>query len=111
MTPEAANTINNAAAAGMTMVLFALSLFIMWLYALVDTIRSEFTNQNNKTTWILLLLFVAPIAAILYPFISRNQKIKYSEPYRRGAKEVESARVARTGHESKKKDNKNDNWF
>lgn len=50
-------------------------LFFMWLTALIDAIRSEFENQNNKTIWILLLIFVAPVAAILYHFMAPGQKV------------------------------------
>lgn len=50
-------------------------LFFMWLTALIDAIRSEFENQNNKKIWILLLIFVAPVAAILYHFMAPGQKV------------------------------------
>lgn len=49
-------------------------LFMMWLAALIDVIRSNFRNPSNKTMWILLLIFLAPLGTVLYPFMARGQK-------------------------------------
>ncbi len=48
--------------------------FILWLVALVDIIRSDFTG-NNKVIWLLIVLLVPLIGMILYFPIGRKQKI------------------------------------
>ncbi len=54
---------------------FILIYLAIWIYALVDILRHDFT-QNNKLIWILAVIFVPFIGAILYFVIGRSQKIK-----------------------------------
>jgi cation transport ATPase len=57
--------------------IIALFLFgIFWIVSLISAITSEFKKPSDKTMWILLLIFIAPLGAILYPIFSGNQKIK-----------------------------------
>lgn len=53
--------------------LIFLAIFIMWLIALIDILRSEFTGYN-KIIWILVVLFIPLLGAILYFLIGRKQK-------------------------------------
>lgn len=46
----------------------------LFIYALVDIIRSEFQG-NNKIIWLLVLLLLPPIGTILYLIIGRKQKL------------------------------------
>jgi len=55
------------------MLAVGLATFIVWLVALVDILRSEFTG-NNKIIWLLVVIFVPLIGAILYFLIGRRQK-------------------------------------
>lgn len=48
--------------------------FIVWLVALVDIIRSDFTG-NNKVIWLLIVILVPLIGMILYFLIGKKQKI------------------------------------
>lgn len=57
------------------MLLIFLGIFIIWLIALIDILRSEFTGYN-KIIWILVVLFVPLLGAILYFAIGRKQKLK-----------------------------------
>jgi H+/Cl- antiporter ClcA len=50
----------------------------LFIYALVDVIKSEFENSINKVIWLLLLLFTGPIGIILYFIIGKKQKVKKS---------------------------------
>ena len=59
----------------LAIVLGSIGLFI---YVLVDIIKSEFTNNINKIIWLLLVIFLAPLGIVLYLLISRKQKIKKS---------------------------------
>ena len=49
---------------------------IIWLWALIDVLRSEFTNSTNKVVWILLIFFLPFLGALLYLIIGRGQKVK-----------------------------------
>lgn len=57
------------------MLIIFLAIFIIWLIALIDILRSEFTGYN-KIIWILVVLFVPLLGAILYFAIGRRQKIQ-----------------------------------
>jgi len=48
---------------------------VLWIVAIVDVIKSEFTG-NNKVIWILLIIFIPFLGSILYLTIGRGQRIK-----------------------------------
>ncbi|MEK6698482.1 MAG: PLD nuclease N-terminal domain-containing protein [Nitrospirota bacterium] len=54
--------------------LVLLSGFVLWLIALVDILRNEFTGYN-KIVWLLAVVFVPLIGAIVYLFIGRKQRV------------------------------------
>jgi len=54
--------------------LLGIGLFVLWIWCLVDILKSEFTGYN-KIIWILLVLFLQVLGVILYLFIGRKQKI------------------------------------
>lgn len=45
------------------------------LVALIEVIRSEFRGQNDKLTWVIIILFLNLIGALLYFVIGRKQRI------------------------------------
>ncbi|MBM2820649.1 MAG: hypothetical protein HW405_409 [Candidatus Berkelbacteria bacterium] len=47
--------------------------FVLWLWALIDCIRREFTNPNDKILWIVLILLLWLIGPILYLIIGRKK--------------------------------------
>jgi hypothetical protein len=51
---------------------------IIWIYALVDIVKSEFRSPNDKIVWVLIVLFATLIGAILYLAIGRRNKLNYS---------------------------------
>ncbi len=57
----------------MVIVLGSIGLFI---YVLVDILKSEFTNSINKIIWLILVLVTGPLGIVLYFFIGRKQKIQ-----------------------------------
>lgn len=57
----------------MVIVLGSIGLFI---YVLIDILKSEFTNSVNKIIWLILVLFTGPLGIVLYFFIGRKQKIQ-----------------------------------
>lgn len=49
---------------------------IIWLWALIDVIRREFTKPEDKTLWLVVVIVgfvigLAPIAAIVYLIVGR----------------------------------------
>jgi len=48
--------------------------FIPWLLALIDCLKSEFKEANQKLIWIVVLLLVPFLGWILYFFIGRGQR-------------------------------------
>jgi len=62
-----------ALAVGMTIfwvVIGGLS-FVLWLWALIDVIRRNFTNPNDKILWLVLILLV-PLGALIYLIVGRK---------------------------------------
>ncbi len=58
--------------------LFALIPIILWIFALVDILKNEFTG-SNKIVWLLVVILLPVIGAVLYFILGRNQKIKLPE--------------------------------
>jgi uncharacterized membrane protein YczE len=50
-------------------------LFGIYIFVLVDILKSEFRGYN-KIIWILLVLFLPALGTILYLLIGRKQKVK-----------------------------------
>jgi len=50
---------------------------VLWIIALVDIIKSEYT-ANNKIIWLLMVLLLPILGAILYLLIGKKQKVPYS---------------------------------
>jgi hypothetical protein len=50
-------------------------LFLLWLFTIVDLMRSDFTVPINKVTWLILLIFLPPLGVLLYWIIGSKQKI------------------------------------
>ena len=57
--------------------LIATAALSLWLWALVDILKHEFTG-SNKIIWLLLVLAVPLIGVILYYLIGREQRISES---------------------------------
>jgi len=54
--------------------LLFIAYMILWLRVLVDILKNEFTD-NNKITWLLIVIFIPVIGMILYFFVGKKQKI------------------------------------
>jgi len=49
---------------------------ILWIWALVDLIKSDFKDNTNKIIWALVIIFTFPIGPVLYLAIGKNGKSK-----------------------------------
>lgn len=47
---------------------------LLWIWALVDALKSEFTDSSNKLIWVLLILLLPILGAFLYLVIGRGQR-------------------------------------
>lgn len=47
----------------------------LWLWTIVDILKSEFIG-SNKIIWLLISIFIPGLGVILYFLIGRGQKIK-----------------------------------
>jgi hypothetical protein len=47
--------------------------FVLWLWALIDCIRRNFTNPNDKILWLVLIILIGYIGPILYLIIGRKK--------------------------------------
>lgn len=111
MNPQAAQAATALTGMFMFFMLTGFALFILWIMSLIDVIKNDFTNPSNKTMWLILLIFIAPIGTILYLFIGRNHKTAketYSNVINTIATKTETIDLRNTDHRNKDETQK---WF
>ncbi len=47
--------------------------FILFLWALIDCIRRQFPNPNDKVLWLVLIILIGWIGPVLYLIIGRKK--------------------------------------
>ncbi|MEB2783434.1 PLD nuclease N-terminal domain-containing protein [Algoriphagus persicinus] len=65
---------NMGGGAIMIFLLFGLLYTILWIYCLVDILRSEYKDPNMKIIWIVILLFAQGIGPIVYLTMGKSTK-------------------------------------
>jgi hypothetical protein len=70
-------------AEGIIILIFALiglvltvGIFGVWVWAIVDCVKNESSDGNDKLVWILIIVFTHLLGAILYLLIRRPQRIR-----------------------------------
>lgn len=58
-------------------ILIGIIVFIAWLSALIDILRSEFINPSNKVVWLIVIFVIPLLGSILYSIFGCSQKIGY----------------------------------
>ena len=53
--------------------IFGIGGFVLFLWALIDVLRRQFPNQNDKILWIVLVVFLGWLGPILYLIIGRKK--------------------------------------
>ncbi|MBP9759101.1 PLDc N-terminal domain-containing protein [Candidatus Dojkabacteria bacterium] len=53
-------------------ILFGLATFAFWIYILIDAVKREYKNENDKLIWILVLVFGGWIGALVYYFVVKK---------------------------------------
>ncbi|WP_339875267.1 PLD nuclease N-terminal domain-containing protein [uncultured Algoriphagus sp.] len=59
-------------------ILLVLIYGVLWIYCLVDIIRSDFKDPNMKIIWIVVILFAQVIGPIVYLAMRKSTKSTYS---------------------------------
>jgi len=54
--------------------IIGLAVLVLWIWALIDILKSEFKDSTNKIIWLLVVFFLNGFGALLYYFIGRHQK-------------------------------------
>jgi hypothetical protein len=58
------------------LVLIAFSLtLVLPILAIVDIVKGEFRNSNDKLIWILVVLFMPIVGSMIYFWVGKGQKI------------------------------------
>ena len=48
--------------------------FVLWIWALIDILKSDFKDNINKIIWLLVVFVLNFLGVLLYYFIGRGQK-------------------------------------
>ncbi len=62
----------------LVMLIWAIPL-ILWIWAIIDIIKSDFKDQTMKIVWLLVVIFLSLLGMILYFAIGRGMRIKKTE--------------------------------
>lgn len=54
-------------------VVFGVIGFVLFLWALIDCIRRQFPNPNDKVLWLVLIILIGWLGPILYLIIGRKK--------------------------------------
>jgi len=61
---------------GRSILLIFIVFAILWIWALVDLLKSDYKDNTNKIIWSLVIIFTFPIGPFLYLAIGKNSKFK-----------------------------------
>lgn len=54
--------------------IFGLLYLILWIYCLVDILRSNFKDPTMKLIWVVILLFAHGLGPLAYLILGKNSK-------------------------------------
>jgi uncharacterized membrane protein len=60
---------------GVIGLLIGITVFALWIWALVDIINSQFTDIVVKALWLLLVFFIPLLGFILYIILGKSMKL------------------------------------
>ncbi len=52
---------------------FIIAVMVLWVWMLVDVGRRQFTDDNTRLMWVLIIVLAGWIGAIIYYFVGRKQ--------------------------------------
>ena len=56
---------------------------VFWVMMIIDVLKREFKNENDKMMWMLLIVFTHFIGALIYYVAGRKMIVKTQEAYSR----------------------------
>ncbi len=62
-------------AIGLVFLVIGLAFFAVWVWSLIDVIRSDFKGENDKLIWILVIVLAGILGSVIYFFVGRKNKI------------------------------------
>lgn len=54
--------------------LFIIAMIVFWVYMLVDSVKREYKNPNDKILWVLIVVLAGLIGAIIYYFVVKREE-------------------------------------
>lgn len=54
--------------------LIGIIVFILWVWAIIDIVKSKFPG-NNQIVWLLVVILLPALGTLLYVFIGRDQRV------------------------------------
>ncbi|GCE05304.1 PLD nuclease N-terminal domain-containing protein [Dictyobacter aurantiacus] len=54
---------------------------VFWIWMIIDCIKYERPDSNDKIIWVLVILFTHLVGAIIYFFMRRQPRIRQGQPY------------------------------
>jgi len=73
-TRDRENTLQSLAKFIVIWILLGSCLFVVWIAAIVDIVRSEFVTPSSKTAWMLLVVCFPLLGMVPYMILGSNQK-------------------------------------
>jgi len=58
----------------MGMLVFAFGAFVLWLWALIDCIKNEPAEGNDRIIWVVVIAVTHWIGALIYVIVRRPQR-------------------------------------
>lgn len=58
------------------LILLSISCFIIWVWAIVDIIKSDFKDSVTKLVWLIVVIAFSFLGTILYFIFGRETKVK-----------------------------------
>ncbi|MDD5717380.1 MAG: SHOCT domain-containing protein [Sulfuricurvum sp.] len=58
--------------------LFTIAIFALWIWALVDIVKSEFKDVGIKVIWFVFVFFIPFLGFVLYAILGKSTKIVQS---------------------------------
>lgn len=58
---------------------FGIGMFALWIWSIVDIIRSDFRKESDKIVWLVLVVGLHLLGSLLYLLIGTKQKARSME--------------------------------
>jgi sterol desaturase/sphingolipid hydroxylase (fatty acid hydroxylase superfamily) len=60
---------------GLIGIIIGLAIFVFWLWALIDIVKSDFRDSATKVIWFIIVFFLYLLGAAIYYFFGRRTKV------------------------------------